>query len=148
MPSSSASVEEVFVGSISPIIILYHSYIHTHDIQNVHKTGMACQWYFIVLTVRIHATYKMFTKVEWLVNCILSLFLQSIHVTYEMFTDYHPVWGLFRLTPIMLSWCCLHYAKHTHHISHTIKSVPIQSHHSVGFFSNQSLIVVTRQCTC
>ena len=71
---------------------------------------MACQPYFIVLIVRtrdvrtmtklewlvnrilsfsqsVHATYETMTKLEWLVNRILS-FSQSVHVTYETMTDF------------------------------------------------------------
>ena len=50
----------------------------------------------------VHKTCKMFIKLEWLVNHIL-LFSQSVHAMYVMFTDYHPVWGLLRLALIIFT---------------------------------------------
>ena len=48
---------------------------------------MACQLYFIVLTVR-KRNVRNDNRLEWLVNRIL-LFSQSVHTTYETMTDYH-----------------------------------------------------------
>ena len=47
----------------------------------------------------VHTMYETFTKLEWLVTCVLS-FSQSVFSMYETFTDYRPVWGWLRLTPI------------------------------------------------
>ena len=56
-------------------------------------------WIVRFLLTVAHATDEAYTKLEWLVSHILS-FSQSIHMTYETFTDYHPMWGSLRLTPI------------------------------------------------
>ena len=60
--------------------------VRTRDVRDHDKTWMACQPYFIVLTVRT-ATYETMTKLKWLVNRILS-FSQSVHATYETMTDF------------------------------------------------------------
>ena len=39
----------------------------------------------------------MFTKLEWLVNHILSFSQFVVHATYKTFTDYCPVWCSLRL---------------------------------------------------
>ena len=61
--------------------------VHTHDVRNIHKTWIAFQSCFIVLTVCTRNVRKD-DRLEWLVNRILS-FLQSVHVMYKTISDYH-----------------------------------------------------------
>ena len=49
----------------------------------------------------VQAMLATYTKLEWLINHIL-LFSQSTHSTHVTYTDYHPVWGSFRLAQIIL----------------------------------------------
>ena len=61
--------------------------IRTCDIWNIHKTWIARQSYFTIITVHTR-NIPNHDRLEWLLNRILS-FSQSIHATYETMMDYH-----------------------------------------------------------
>ena len=56
--------------------------------------------HFIDLKVFVHCSTHGFVNYFYHSHHFL-LFSQSVHATYETFTDYHPLWGSLRLTPIM-----------------------------------------------
>ena len=58
----------------------------THDVRNVHKIWIACQSYFIVLTIRTRDVQN-HDRLVWFVNRNLS-FSQSVHAMYKTITDY------------------------------------------------------------
>ena len=93
VPSSSASIEELFVGNISPIktsrnnarvkyglsIVFYRGQsVHTRR-SDVYKTWMTCPSYFIVHSSPTCDT-PMYTKLKWLVHRILSFRVRA-HTT-------------------------------------------------------------------
>ena len=56
---------------------------HSQSVHTTYKTWIACQLYFVVLTVHTCVLLN-HDRLEWLLNGILS-FSQSIHATYEMY---------------------------------------------------------------
>ena len=96
VPSSSASVEGVFVGNISPIVQQFTNATLAIRLQNLN--GLSIVFY---RSQSAHATLATYTKLEWLVHHILLITVRTCDAR-NVYIDYCPVWDSLRLTPINL----------------------------------------------